>query len=68
MKGNHYILVAGLSFDRNTAGVIGVEFAQWLSSDEEQAGRFLQGRVLAGLVAVVARLVALVLAAWVLST
>jgi hypothetical protein len=34
--GNHYILVAGSSFDRKAAGVIGVEFAQWFCSDEEQ--------------------------------
>ena len=44
VKRNHHILVAGFSFDRKAAGVIGIELAQWLRSDKEQAGRCLQGR------------------------
>ena len=44
VKGDHHILVTGTSSDREAAGVISKELAQWLCYDVDLVGRCISGR------------------------
>jgi hypothetical protein len=44
VKGDHHILVTGTSSDREAAGVISKELAQWLCYDVDLVGRCINRR------------------------
>ncbi len=44
VEGNHGILVAGVCSDREAAGVVGEELAEWFCDDKHLVGRHFNGR------------------------